>query len=203
MAIRTKTLEGTFSEFGKMFEHDGKEHDRIHIGFNAVSYKLGFMSRILVLNSATNNFDIIKGRKTWAHGHKISNLWTIKLKYSKEQWENLVKYSKTNELSFDILLRNWNGNNDGIGDCTSVFRKFLNLDFDGKSKIYNIDQGDMCGYNAINFQKAGIKVINASANGDVIVRVALLEAGFYQKYHYVVLDSDELSTGKEGKKEVK
>ena len=61
----------------------------------------------------------------------------------------------------------------------------------------------MCGYNAINFQKAGIKVINASANGDVIVRVALLEAGFYQKYHYVVLDSDELSTGKEGKKEVK
>ena len=187
--IRPFSLEGEKANFAELFtsayELDKNGYDTAHISFNAHNTSLGFPVKVMLLEAATSDISITKGSHVFAHNTRKSPLWTITLKYSPKQYDKLVEYGNKYELSFDIMFRNSRRAPDRP-NYISMFRTQITQNSSYELQLCN---ENMCGYNKINFKRGGIKVIKKEDK--VIVKVALLENGFFEMYHYVVVDEDK------------
>ena len=182
--IRLFTLEQERGDFGNLFTvpyelHQGN-YDTAHIGFTRRGQSMGVPSKILLLGAAKSNIKIEKGRHIFARGTRKSALWTITLNYTPKQWSHLLEYGNKYELGFDIMFQN--STTYMSSNLISMFRTQLTQDM---SHELTICHDNMCGYNKINFKRGGIKVIKKEDN--VIVKVALLENGFFEMVNYGIV----------------
>jgi hypothetical protein len=187
--MQRKELSGLFKEFATGLYGDElrERHNKIYFCFNGISYIGGSPIGIMLIDSWTNDININKTEHNFAQGHKMSKLWTITLKFSEDKWEKLLEYGNKYEMSFDVIVMN---ERDCIRDVPfrEIFRHQITLN---KSNIYDIDlsNSDMLGWSKIEFKKGGIKVIKTkNDSGNVVVKIALLENGFYERYHYTVIE---------------
>lgn len=175
--IRLFTLEKERGDFGNLFKvpyelHQGN-YDTAHIGFTCRGPSMGVPSNSLLVEAATSSIKIEKGSHIFARGTRKSALWTITLNYTPKQWGYLLEYGNKYELGFDIMFRN--STTCVSSNLISMFRTQLTQDM---SRELTICHESMRGYNKINFKRGGIKVIKKEDN--VIVKVALLENGFFE-----------------------
>ena len=191
--------------------------DKVHFGFNGatswpdygIEYGGGYMGRVYTLlgyqeevpppaaacrrrvmlppNKQTNDQNVKVEMKDFANGHKTSKLWTIVLKYSIEHWNNLMTWTRSKEVTFDAMLYASRG---GHFIHRSFFHCFMTRD---ESCEYQLTQDNFTGIAKIYFKKGGIKIVKKEDK--VVVVVKLLEAGFYQRYNYVVVEPKNPQTG--------
>ena len=184
--IRPFPLEDDKGEFGKLFTTaynlERKGYDSAHIAFNAHDTSLGIPMKIMLFEATTSDINITKGQHIFGHGTRRSSLWTITLKYSPKQFDKLVEYGNKYELSLDIMFRN-SRDAPERPNYISILKTQITQNISHELKLCN---ENMCGYSKINFKKGGIKVIKKEEK--VIVKIALLENGFYEIYNYTVVD---------------
>ena len=184
--IRPFGLEGDKGEFSKLFTSaynlGTREYDSAHIAFNAHDTSMGFPMKIMLLEASTSDITVSKGSHEFAKGTRRSPLWTITLKYTPTQYDKLVEYGNKYELSFDIMFRNSSAAPDRP-NYISIFKTQITQNTSHELKLCN---ENLCGYSKINFKRGGIKVIKKEER--VIVKVALLENGFFEIYNYTVVD---------------
>jgi len=182
-----KPLTEETRKLTKNISDEVPKFDKVHFGFNGatcwpdygIDYGRGYMRRVMLPpNKQTNDQNVKVVMKDFANGHKTSKLWTIVLKYSIEHWNNLMTWAKTKEVTFDAMLYSSRGGN-------FIHRPFFHCFMTrNESCEYQLTQDNFTGIAKIYFKKGGIKIVKKADK--VVVVVKLLEAGFYQRYHYVV-----------------
>jgi len=161
-------------------------YDKWHFSFNGAAdwFDLNGQQCRTLLNpdKKTNDQRVKKELKIHTYGHRVSPLWTIVQKFSNDKWDNLMRYSNTGEnpLLFDCLLYN---SRRGTWKNYSLFRCIIPCD---KSGQYTIVKEQLTGDNKWLFQKVEMKIIKKEDR--VIVVVKLLDAAFYERYRYVIVE---------------
>ena len=164
-----------------------KRYNQVHFGFNGAPPE-GFSGRIMLRpDKHTNNQKVKSELKKFAHGHRARRLWTIVLKYPIDHWDNLMTWAKTNELVFDAMLYS---SRTGRHIHRSFFHSFMTRD---ESCKYELRRDCFKGDARLYFKEGGIKVVKKES--EVVVVVKLLESGFYECYHYVVVDPQNPQAG--------
>ena len=186
--MQTQQLDGLYKEFAETVTGSSKfprGENKIFFCFNGISYIGGTPVGIMLIDSWTNDISINKQEHIFDKGHRMSKLWTITLKLDENKWTKLLEYGNKYELTFDAILMN---ERDNIRDVPfrKIFKHQITLD---KDHVYNVDisHEEILGQNKIEFKRAGIKVIKKRRNGIIVIKVALLENGFYERYHYDVV----------------
>ena len=169
--------------------HEGEvsKYDKVHFGFNGASPEWGNGRIRLHPDKQTNDQNVKVEMKDFANGHKTSKLWTIVLKYPNDHWDNLMTWTKTNAVTFDAMLYASRG---GYFLHRPFFHCFITRN---ESCEYKMTSDNFTGIAKLYFKKGGIKVVKKEDK--VVLIVKLLEAGFYQRYHYVVIDPKNPQTG--------
>ena len=161
--------------------------NKVHFGFNGSSAEWGGYRVMLPPNKQTNDQNVKVEMKDFANGHKTSKLWTIVLKYSIDHWDNLMSWAKTKAVTFDAMLYSSRGGNF---IHRPFFHCFMTRD---RTCEYKLTRDNFVGIAKIQFKNGGIKVVKKEDK--VVVVVKLLEAGFYQRYNYIVVDHKNPQTG--------
>ena len=188
-----KPLTQETRKLTKNISDEVSKFDKVHFGFNGApqpgrGYGRGYIGRVMLPpNKQTNDQNVKVKMKDFANGHKTSKLWTIVLKYSIEHWNNLMMWTRSKEVTFDAMLYASRG---GHFIHRPFFHCFMTRD---ESCEYQLTQDNFTGIAKIYFKKGGIKIVKKEDK--VVVVVKLLEAGFYQRYHYVVIEPKNPQTG--------
>ena len=176
--INPSAMTHEIRELGKLVHFNmNQRYDKYHFGFNGAPSGdfSGMVSRILLdPTSRTNNQAVKKDMETFAQGYRVSPLWSVILRFSLENWGNLMKYAATQPLLFDMMFYS---SRSGTFENHSIFKCWMTQD---KSHSYKIDKSDFISDSRITFKRAEIKV-KKKAN-EVVVVIRLLEAGFYEVY---------------------
>ena len=106
--ISPKPLTATTTELGKLAHFNmSSKYDKYHFGFNGAPRGdlRGIISRIILdPTNRTNKQEVKRDMETFAQGHLISPLWSIILRFSLQNWGNLMKYAETHPLLFDMMF---------------------------------------------------------------------------------------------------
>jgi hypothetical protein len=160
-------------ELAKLVSHQvGPHYDKFDFTFNAApspqAISSGLIHTILFgpKKKATQQ-KVKKSMKTFVKEGKQRPLWSIILRYSRDNWERLMEYAETRELSFDLMYYD---SSYGSLNIQPLFKCWMTLN---KSWDYTIEQGQFIGDSAIHFKKIGIRVVKKAE--EVVVRVCLLE----------------------------
>ena len=176
--IDPSAMTPEIKELGKLVHFNMNSHyDKYHFGFNGAPSGdfSGMVSRILLdPTSRTNKQAVKKDMETFAQGHRVSPLWSVILRFSLENWENLMKYAATHPLLFDMMFYS---SRSGTFENHSIFKCWMTQD---KSHSYKIDKDDFISDSRITFKRAEIKV--KKKDNEVVVVIRLLETGFYDVY---------------------
>jgi hypothetical protein len=177
--ISPKPLTATTTELGKLAHFNmSSKYDKYHFGFNGAPRGdlRGIISRIILdPTNRTNKQEVKRDMETFAQGHLISPLWSIILRFSLQNWGNLMKYAETHPLLFDMMFYS---SHNGTFENHSIFKCWITQD---KSHSYKIDKDDFISDSRITFKRAEIKVKKKET--EVVVVIRLLEAGFYENYN--------------------
>jgi len=155
-------------------------YDKIMFVFNGISnnsFSIGTYKIRLCPNKQTNDQQITYKLKQFDQGHKANPLWTIILKYSLEEWDNLFTYSKENELLLDIMYFD---SNKILFEYKNILRCSITMN---QSYEYTLNKGHFPGMNSILFKNGAIKVLKKQT--EVIILIRLLESGFYYTSDYL------------------
>ena len=156
--------------------------NKFHFGFNGSSPS--YMSAVgrILLNpeKKTNNQEVKRDLEKFADDHKVNPLWTIVLRYSLENWMQLMEYATTHELVFDMMFYN---STKIKFEHKTLFKCWMTQN---KSCEYKLDKNQMIGDANSHFKKGGIKVIKKA--DEVVVIIRLLESGFYELYNYEIVN---------------
>ena len=189
MSLKPKLLTEETLNLTKNIVDDDilSKYDKIHLGFNGAPPP-GAAGRVLLNpHSHTNDQKVKIEMLKFANGHRESRLWTVVLKYPISNWDRLMTWAKTHELVFDAMLYGNSGRNTLY---KSFFHCFMTRD---ESCEYELTSDNFAGISKWQFKKGGVKIVKKDE--EVVVVIKLLEAGFYELYHYVIVDPKDPQTG--------